>query len=99
MTPIAGDLIHIVMRLLTFLLLSLLLVLVCHAQRRPNRNRDNRGQLRSGRQQQQRGRNSNRNPNRNKQGGRPGKANQCGGGNKPNHVYKVRDRIVWRGVC
>ena len=97
MTPIAGDLIHIVMRLLTFLLISLLLVLVCHAQRRPNRNRDNRGQLRSGRQQQQRGRNSNRNPSRNKQ--RPGKANQCGGGNKPNHVYKVRDRMVGRGVC
>jgi len=110
----AGDLIShhpFVMRLLlTILLLSLLMVLVCNGQRQPNRNNrnnrnNNRGQLRSGRQQQQpqRGRNNNRNNNRNNrnnQGGRKAKQSQCGGGNKPNHTYRGQNFLIsWRLGC
>merc|ERR1712223_894784 len=97
----------LIMRLLlAFLLLSVLLVLVCEAQRRPNRN--NRGQLRAGRQQQQRGRNNRNNNNRNnnnkrnnnRNNGRRAKAGKCGGGNAPNHSYKGQNFLIsWRLGC
>merc|ERR1711936_544775 len=87
----AGDLIShhpFVMRLLlTILLLSLLMVLICNGQRQPNRNNSNNN------------RNNNRN-NRNNQGGRKAKQSQCGGGNKPNHTYRGQNFLIsWRLGC